>query len=138
MKSSKATAARMRKVRRAGTDLEQSAALILRREGINFRSQPRIKGNPDFRIVGSRVVVFCDSSFWHGRWLGSPKAEKFHKNQAFWHAKLLRNRSKDRRITRDLKNRGWVVLRFWDEDILQHPYRVASRIQTALKQHSFE
>jgi DNA mismatch endonuclease, patch repair protein len=130
------TTARMQKVLRWGTDLERSTASILRQEGIKYRSQPKIKGNPDFRIVGKRVVIFCDSSFWHGRWLRSPKAEKFHKNQAFWNAKLLRNLRKDRRITRDLKQRGWFVLRFWDEEILQHPNRVASRMREALTQRN--
>lgn len=127
------TRARMQKVSRRGTDLERSAALILRREGIKFRSQPRIKGNPDFRIVGTRVVIFCDSSFWHGRWLNTPKAEKFYKNQTFWNAKLARNRTKDQRISLDLRRRGWVVLRFWDEDIFQHPLRVLSKIRHSVR-----
>ena len=126
------TRTRMQNVLRRGTYLERSAALILRREGIKFRSQPKIKGNPDFRIVGTRIVIFCDSSFWHGRWLNTPKAEKFYKNQAFWNAKLARNRKKDQRISRDLRRSGWIVLRFWDDDILKYPIRVLSKIRRSI------
>lgn len=136
-KPNKQTTDRMRKVLRKGTDLERSMALILKSEGIKFRSQPEIKGNPDFRILGTRIIVFCDSSFWHGRWLNTRKAERFHKNHEFWRAKLLRNRSRDRKVSRDLKKRGWTVLRFWGQDILQHPRRVASRIWKEIKLHDF-
>ena len=108
-------------------------ALILRRERIKFCAQPEIKGNPDFRILGVRIVVFCDSSFWHGRWVHTQKAEKFHKNQEFWQAKLIENRRRDRKVSQGLRKRGWVVLRFWDEDILQHSLRVSSRIRRAIK-----
>jgi DNA mismatch endonuclease (patch repair protein) len=134
-KPNKQTTDRMLKVLRKGTDLERSMALILKRERIKFRSQPKVKGNPDFRILGTRIIVFCDSSFWHGRWFDTPKAERFHKNHEFWRAKLLRNRSRDRRVSRDLRKRGWVVLRLWDKDIFQHPRRVGSGIRKTITRY---
>lgn len=124
----------MRNVRRSGTNIELKMARLLRDAGIRYRSQPRLKGNPDFRLIGTRIVVFCDSSFWHGRWLNTPKAERFYKNQDFWQAKLERNRLKDIRITREMRKRGWKVLRFWDEDILKNSEEVIHKIKrTVLK-----
>ena len=108
-------------------------AALLKNAGLSYRSQPHLKGNPDFRIAGTRIVIFCDSSFWHGRWLNTPKAERFYKNQDFWQAKLERNKRKDRRITREMRQRGWIVLRFWDNDILKKPEQVASRISKAFR-----
>lgn len=127
------TTDRMRKVFQKGTSLERSMALILRREGIRFRSHPKYFGNPDFRILGARILVFCDSSFWHGRWLGTSKAERFHENLEFWQAKLTINRTRDRRVSRELRKQGWIVLRFWDDDIIQRPGRVADRMWKIIK-----
>lgn len=135
-KPNKQTSDRMRKVLRKGTLLERSTAQILRSEKIRFRSQPKIIGNPDFRILGTRIVVFCDSSFWHGRRHNMRTTETFHKNIEYWHAKLQRNRSRDRRVSRELRKRGWIVLRFWDEVILKRPRRVASRILKAIQMHA--
>lgn len=128
-KPDQATTERMRKVQRRGTDLERATALILRREGLKYRSQPKIRGNPDFRIVGTKIVIFCDSSFWHGRWLSSPQRSMFHKNKNFWKAKLLRNRARDRATTQNMRERGWIVLRFWGESILGYPNKIISRIR---------
>jgi DNA mismatch endonuclease (patch repair protein) len=128
-----ATANRMRKVRRRGTDIEAAMARLLKEAGLRYQAQPPLKGNPDFRLLGTRIVLFCDSAFWHGRYLNTPKAERFYKNQAFWQAKLEANKRKDQRINLEMRRRGWIVLRFWDEDILKHPRRVLNRILRSIQ-----
>jgi DNA mismatch endonuclease (patch repair protein) len=128
------TSDRMRQVRRHGTDIETAMALLLKRAGLKYRSQPAIKGNPDFRLVGTRIVIFCDSAFWHGRYLNTPKGERFYKNKEFWQAKLEANKRKDRRITGELRKRGWTVLRFWDEDILRNPERIILKILRSVRE----
>ena len=135
-KPSPETSSRMSKVRRCGTDIERTMAALLRGARLHYRSQPALSGNPDFRIATTRIVIFCDSAFWHGRWLNTPRAERFHKNQSYWHEKLEANRSKDRRINRKMRKRGWTVLRFWDEDIIRRPRRVIATIKDRIEHES--
>lgn len=102
---------------------------LLRRAGFRFRYQPRIFGKPDFRIVGTRLLIFCDSSFWHGRKLSGGM---FKRNPEFWNSKMLYNKARDRAVTRVLRGRGWTVLRFWDDEITRHPARVVAKIERKL------
>ena len=47
-----------------------------------------------------------------------PSLEKrLHTNRGFWLNKINANIARDRRVDQALKEAGWKVLRFWDEDI---------------------
>jgi DNA mismatch endonuclease, patch repair protein len=52
-------------------------------------------------------------------------------NQAYWDAKVQRNRSRDRRVTAALKLEGWRVVRVWEHQLVTMP-RVIKRIAAAL------
>jgi DNA mismatch endonuclease (patch repair protein) len=121
-----AVSKRMRLIASSDTKLEKHMRTMLRSSGIRFRHQPRIKGNPDFRLVGMKIVIFCDSSFWHGRF--RIHADTFKRNADFWAAKIRRNRKRDRLVSRTLSASGWQVLRFWDSEILHAPEAVTARI----------
>lgn len=99
--------------------------------GLRYRKQYRkLPGRPDFVLVGARVAVFCDSSFWHGRgWPGAAAA--FRSNREFWIPKIERNIARDVEVNKALKKAGWLVLRFWDEDILSSPNKCAKRVLNA-------
>jgi len=96
---------------------------------LHFVRQPDLPGRPDLLIRGTRVLVFCDSSFWHGRWDRERSGRAFARNRAFWNAKLQRNRTRDRRVNRRLRRAGWSVLRFWDDVILKAPDAVKRKLE---------
>jgi DNA mismatch endonuclease (patch repair protein) len=121
----------MRKIRSSGTGLESRMEDILRKEGIQYEKQPALFGRPDFRISGTRVLVFCDSSFWHAKRKRETSGEAFKANRAFWVNKLARNRGRDDRVNRVLRGDGWSVLRFTDNDILKQPRSVTKRLREA-------
>ena len=127
------TSKRMRKVKSRGTKLEETFAKLLRKNGVKYQSQPKLFGNPDFRIKGTKILIFCDSSFWHGRRQNEISGKAFKRNTDFWKAKLLYNKNRDRGITRELVKRDWVVLRFWDDKILKHPDSVIKKIDCYVK-----
>lgn len=124
---SRETSARMRRVRSRGTGLEAAMESLLRELGTPFEHQPRLPGHPDFRLVGTNVLVFCDSAFWHGRNERDRSGASFRRNRAFWIAKLEANRR--RRVNRLLRHAGWTVLRFWDDDVLKNPRVVKKRVE---------
>jgi DNA mismatch endonuclease (patch repair protein) len=129
-----AVSKRMRLIASRDTKLEKRMRTMLRKSGIRFCHQPRIRGNPDFRLVGTKIVIFCDSSFWHGRF--RIRSDTFKRNADFWAAKIRRNRERDRSVSRSLSDSGWRVLRLWDAEILQAPEAVMKRITAAIRASS--
>lgn len=111
-------------------DTELKAIAIFREFGISgWRRGQNLPGKPDFVFRRERLAIFIDGCFWHacpihGRKPGS--------NQEYWLPKLLRNQTRDRTVTKELKKRGWKVLRIW-EHALKTPKAVANRCLSALK-----
>lgn len=78
----------------------------------NLRRSGRVR--PDFVFPRLRVAVFVDGCFWHG----CPKHATWPKTRAaFWKAKIEGNRARDRRVNRELRKRGWTVVRVWEHEL---------------------
>lgn len=133
-KPSKEISERMKKVKSVGTSLEKRMESILRSLGITYQKQPNLQGHPDFRISGTNVLIFCDSSFWHGRREKEITGNAFKKNREFWREKLTENRKRDNRNNRALRKSGWSVWRFWDTDILKKPDKVINRLKRIINE----
>lgn len=127
-----ATSKRMKRVKSTNTKIEKAMGELLKERRIKYERQVDLPGHPDFKIVGKNLLIFCDSSFWHGRRKKEIKGEVFKKNRRFWINKLVENRKRDARINRTLKKDGWRVLRFWDNDILKFPEKVIEKILLAV------
>ena len=122
----------MRNIKGKGTGLEKETAKMLRRAKIRYRSHPKMFGSPDF-IVESRLLLFCDGSFWHGRCWKELKARlEAGNNPGYWVKHIESNRKRDRMVNRILREHGWPVLRLWDEDVKKRPGRCVGRIWKAL------
>ena len=103
----------MAKIRSKGSKIEMKMKKALEDHSIEYEYQPKIYGRPDF-IVEPKIAVFCDSSFWHGRnW----RKLKPQLHEGYWQQHINENRKRDAQINQKLKERGYTVLRFWDEDI---------------------
>ena len=98
---------------------------------VNVRSLP---GRPDIVFPSRRVVVFCDGDFWHGREFSRrlKKLAKGH-NAQYWTMKIRRNIERDHERTSELERAGWLVLRFWETDILRDPSGVADGAARVIK-----
>jgi len=79
-----------------------------------WRRRWPLLGLPDFVFLASRVALFVDGCFWHG----CPKHYiKPKNNRAFWKRKLDANRARDRQVNRELRRKGWRVVRIWEHDL---------------------
>jgi DNA mismatch endonuclease, patch repair protein len=116
------------KTRETAPELELRRALWA--AGVRgWRLHPRrVPGRPDLAWLGRRIAVFVDGAFWHGHpdyyWGQSGK---------FWDEKIDRNRSRDEKVTRELLEIGWTVLRVWDFEVEQDASRCVEMIHEALK-----
>jgi DNA mismatch endonuclease (patch repair protein) len=78
------------------------------------RPLPLTRRTADMVFRKTRIAVFVDGCFWHG----CPEHHTHPKvNTEYWQAKIARNKSRDEETTWQLRNAGWVVLRFWSHVI---------------------
>lgn len=69
---------------------------------------------PDFVFREARLAVFVDGCFWHSCPIHGMQPQS---NADFWKAKFAGNRARDRAVTRELRRRGWQVLRVWEHEL---------------------
>ena len=93
-----------------------------------WRRHLKLPGNPDFTFRTERVCIFVDGCFWHG----CPKHYSLPKsNVEFWKEKIERNRERDTRINKGLKEKNYTVVRIWECE-MREADRVLKKIQKAL------
>ncbi len=121
--------------RKGDTRCEVTLRRQLWRSGHRYRLHvTTLPGRPDIVFPKQRVVVFCDGDFWHGRDLNRRLAKLAHGNNPnYWTAKIAGNAERDRRVTRELEDAGWTVLRYWETDVLRRPKEIAREISRVLE-----
>ena len=89
-----------------------------------------LRVRPDFVFPKFKVAVFVDGCFWHGCPLHATKPVT---NRAFWRKKLAGNKTRDRLVSRTLRQAGWRVLRIWEHELVRkQERRLVARIQRFL------
>jgi DNA mismatch endonuclease (patch repair protein) len=79
-----------------------------------WRRHAKVFGSPDIVFPKLKLAVFVDGCFWHG----CPEHGTLPAtNREFWETKITRNRERDREVNRELKKRGWRVLRLWEHEL---------------------
>lgn len=99
--------------RNTGPEVELRKALYghgVRGWRCNYKRAP---GRPDIAWPARRIAVFVDGAFWHGH----PSRHKPGRSGKYWDRKIEQNVARDRRVDRELQERGWTVLRIWDFEI---------------------
>ena len=112
----------MQHIRSENTQIEVLLRKALWKKGYRFRKNyKQLPGKPDIALTKYKIAIFCDGEFFHGKdWeVLKPKLEK-SSNSEFWIRKIGRNRERDEEVNKRLQFEGWIVLRFWGEDIRRH------------------
>ena len=102
--------------------------LFRKRRIVGWRRHVALPGTPDFVFRPQRLAVFVDGCFWHccPRHRVEPLG-----NRIFWQEKFARNRARDLRVNRELRRKGWRVLRIWQHE-LRRPDRVVEKVLNLL------
>lgn len=131
------TSEQRRKNMQAVKNKDSQIELILRRElwirNLRYRKNVNsVYGKPDIAFIRKKVAVFCDSEFWHGYdWENRKNQIKTHRD--FWIPKIERNIERDKDVNMRLESDGWIVIRFWGNEIKKTPQQCAERIQAVLE-----
>jgi DNA mismatch endonuclease, patch repair protein len=119
----------MAKIRSKGSKIEMEMKDALEKNKIDFVYQPKLFGKPDFLILPN-IAIFCDSSFWHGRnW----KKLKPKLSEQYWQGHIQNNKARDIRVNKTLRKNGYVVIRFWDNEIMDDSECCVKKIQGAIQ-----
>ncbi len=123
----------MAAVRSKETSIEVMLRKELWRRGLRGyrKNYKKLPGKPDIVYTKQKVAIFCDSEFWHGYdWENGKK--DFKSRQEYWIPKIERNINRDKEVNEQLSSLGWVVLRFWGNQIKKDVSGVAETIGIAL------
>lgn len=107
----------MTRVHSTDTQPEMRVRRLVHRMGYRYRLHRKdLPGNPDLVFPKRRKIIFVHGCFWHGHDCKAgrklPKA-----NEAYWSAKLVRNKERDAANQALLHARGWDVLIVWECDL---------------------
>lgn len=105
----------MKSIKGSDTGIEVRLRKALWHKGIRYRKNFKVFDcHPDIVITKYKIAVFCDGNFWHGKEL---QKRPIKHNSSYWNEKIRRNVERDLENTIELKDNGWIVLRFWEDDI---------------------
>jgi len=122
----------MRAIRGRDTSIEVLLRKVLWKRGHRYRKNYRkLDGVPDIVFLKQKVAIFCDSEFWHGKYYEN-SISRISTNKDYWAAKIQRNIERDSEVTKVLNEKGWLVLRFWGNDIKKNPEKIALEIEKKL------
>lgn len=123
----------MQAVKNKDSRIERTLRRELWNRGFRYRKNVKnVYGHPDIAFIGKKIAIFCDSEFWHGfDWENRKKDIK--SNRDFWITKIERNIARDIEVNEYLHAQGWIVLRFWGNDIQKNCIECADKIENALR-----
>ncbi|HOT70010.1 MAG TPA: very short patch repair endonuclease [Clostridia bacterium] len=124
----------MQAVKNKDSEIERKLRQELWARGVRYRKNVKtIYGHPDLAFIGKKVVVFCDSEFWHGYdW--ENKKEEIKSRREFWIPKIERNMQRDAEVNKRLESEGWRVIRFWGKDIKENVSACADFVVKCLEE----
>lgn len=105
----------MKSIKGFDTGIEVCLRKALWHKGVRYRKNFKVFDcHPDIVITKYKIAVFCDGNFWHGKEL---QKRPIKHNSSYWNEKIRRNIERDLENTIELRDNGWIVLRFWEDDI---------------------
>ena len=112
----------MKNIKSKDTKIEIKLRKELWKRGYRYRKNyTLLPGKPDIVLTKYKIVIFCDSEFFHGKdWeVLKPQLERGN-NAEFWINKIYKNQLRDDEINKELQFLGWTVVRFWGKDIIKN------------------
>jgi len=110
----------MSKVKNKDSKIEVEFRKKLWKAGFRYRkNSAKYFGKPDIVLPKYKTVIFIDSCFWHGcKKHGTiPDTRK-----DFWSAKIERNKTRDKEVSRYYKKEKWKIFRIWEHDLKKKGY----------------
>ena len=123
----------MSRIKGKNTSIEVLLRKQLWARGLRYRTNyNKLPGKPDIVFESKKIAVFCDSEFWHGKNFDKD-IKRIKTNKNYWQEKIRKNIKRDKEVDSKLKEMGWSVLRFWQQDIEEKRDEIVNLIIKSLK-----
>ncbi len=134
MRAAKDVSKNMSRIHSKDTSIEVQLRRALRKKGYYYRKNfGGLPGKPDIVLPKYKIVVFCDSEFFHGKDWDVLKARlEKGSNPGYWVKKIERNMKRDGEVDRQLAYMGWTVIHFWGRDIMKKTEECVRVIEEAI------
>ncbi len=129
----------MRHIKGKDTKIEVRLRKALWAEGYRYRKNyKRLPGTPDIVLPKYKIAIFCDSEFFHGKdWEVLRVKLQSSNNSEFWIDKISKNIERDAEVNKQLRSLGWMVLRFWGNDIKKDLSQCIKTIEESIFESKF-
>ena len=128
----------MSRIRGKDTSIEVKLRKALYEKGCRYRCNSKyIFGHPDISFKGVKVVVFCDSEFWHGKDF-EENEKKILSNREYWIPKIKRNIKRDNEVNEKLTQEGYLIYRFWGGEIEKNLDKCVTKILEGLSSRGYK
>ena len=128
----------MSRIRGKDTSIEVKLRKALYEKGCRYRCNSKyIFGHPDISFKGVKVVVFCDSEFWHGKDF-EENEKKILSNREYWIPKIKRNIERDNEVNENLTQEGYLIFRFWGGEIEKNLDKCVTKILEGLSSRGYK
>ena len=128
----------MSRIRGKDTSIEVKLRKALYEKGCRYRCNSKyIFGHPDISFKGVKVVVFCDSEFWHGKDF-EENEKKIQSNRDYWIPKIKRNIERDNEVNEKLTQEGYLIFRFWGGEIEKNLDKCVTKILEGLSSRGYK
>lgn len=128
----------MSRIRGKDTSIEVKLRKALYEKGCRYRCNSKyIFGHPDISFKGVKVVVFCDSEFWHGKDF-KENEKKILSNREYWIPKIKRNIERDNEVNEKLTQEGYLIFRFWGGEIEKNLDKCVTKILEGLSSRGYK
>ena len=128
----------MSRIRGKDTSIEVKLRKALYEKGCRYRCNSKyIFGHPDISFKGVKVVVFCDSEFWHGKDF-EENEKKIQSNRDYWIPKIKRNIERDKEVNEKLTQEGYMIFRYWGGEIQKNLDKCVTEILKGLNSRGYK
>ncbi|MBE7524200.1 MAG: DNA mismatch endonuclease Vsr [Burkholderiales bacterium] len=104
----------MRRIRQKDTAPETAVRRALHALGYRYTLHPgNLPGRPDLAFPRRKAAIFVHGCFWHTHSCKHGR-QRPSTNVAYWNAKSVANRARDRRKSRELRGMGWRSMIVWE------------------------
>ena len=103
------------------TKLEKEFEKLLKQNNLRFKKQISIERycTPDFVSIKKKIAIFCDGDYWHANPIFYNKKDRIQQH----------NTKIDKRQNKTLKDKGWIVLRYFESDIYKNSKTVIKEVK---------
>ena len=124
----------MRQIRSKGMKPEMYVRRLLYRMGYRYRlHRTDLPGRPDIVFPSAKRAIFVHGCFWNQHSSSKCKIARLPKSRTeYWVPKLKRNKQRDQRNLREMRNLGWRVLVIWECQVKRNSSSLEKKLASFL------